>query len=135
MPRRHSMAIFASLLLFALAPWAHAADDVAAPPTDIDDSPAARETVEPHENSPDLKKEFGSLKDEERIEVRSYKRKDGATIQEYSVHGHVYMVRVQPKGGLPAYYLYDENGDGVFEKRLPGGYKRPSPPMWVIKRF
>ncbi|RMG92827.1 MAG: DUF2782 domain-containing protein [Zetaproteobacteria bacterium] len=129
------MAIFATALLLGLVSWAHAADDVVAPPANVDNSPAARETVQVQEDSPDLKKELGSLKDNERIEVRSYKRKDGATIQEYSVHGHVYMVKVQPKGGLPAYYLYDENGDGVFEKRLPGGYKRPSPPMWVIKRF
>ncbi|MBF0282740.1 MAG: DUF2782 domain-containing protein [Zetaproteobacteria bacterium] len=71
----------------------------------------------------------------DQVEVRSDTREDGSKITEYSVNGHTYMIRVEPMDGLPAYYLYDSNGDGVFEQRLPGGYKRTSPPMWVIKKF
>jgi len=69
------------------------------------------------------------------VEVRSFTREDKAVITEYARHGHVYRVKVQPAGGLPAYYLEDSNGDGVFNHRLPGDYKRLNPPMWVIKRF
>jgi len=69
------------------------------------------------------------------VEIRSYTREDKSKVTEYSKHGHVYMIKVQPAGGLPPYYLEDSNGDGHFNKRLPGGYERVSPPMWVIKRF
>ncbi len=68
-------------------------------------------------------------------EVRSFTRDDKAVITEYSRAGHVYMVKVQPAGGLPAYYLEDANGDGKMTRRLPGGYKHLEPPEWVIKKF
>ncbi len=129
---------FVQACLIALAliwPLAVQAADVPPPPAAVDDSPQARETIDATETPPNLNQEFEHLKDDERVEIYSYKRDDGATVEEYSVQGRVYMIKVQPKGGLPPYYLYDDNGDGVFEKRLPGGYKRPSPPMWVIKRF
>ena len=51
------------------------------------------------------------------------------------MNGRVYMIKVQPPGGLPPYYLYDTNGDGRFNRRLPGDYKMISPPTWVIHRF
>jgi len=70
------------------------------------------------------------------VDVRTYLREnDKAQITEYSSHGRVFSIKVQPPGGLPAYYLEDDNGDGTLNKRLPGGYKHISPPMWVIKRF
>jgi len=122
-------------LVLLIWPLGLQAAEAPPPPAAVDDSPQARETIEATEAPPNLNKEFEHLKDNERVEIHSYKRDDGATVEEYAVQGRVYMIRVQPKGGLPAYYLYDDNGDGVFERRLPGGYKRPSPPMWVIKRF
>jgi len=123
------------MLLMPAMPARLMAGDVPPPPTTIHDQPQARETVEPEESAPNLNKEFEHLKDDERVQIRAYTRDDGARIEEYAIHGHVYMVKVQPKGGMPAYYLYDQDGDGKFDQRLPGGYKRPSPPMWVIKRF
>jgi len=68
-------------------------------------------------------------------EVRSFTRKDKAVITEYSRGGHVYLMKVQPAGGLPAYYLEDTKGDGNMSRRLPGGYQHLEPPEWVIKRF
>ncbi len=112
-----------------------AEEDVLPPPTRIHDSEAARETVEVISEESDLNRELAAPEEMDGAEVRSYMRKDGAEITEYSIKGKVYMVRVQPTGNLPAYYLYDNDGDGLFEQRLPGGYKRPSPPMWVIKQF
>ncbi|MDX8406954.1 MAG: DUF2782 domain-containing protein [Mariprofundaceae bacterium] len=122
--------------LSACIAYAASADDVLPPPE-------AQETLASHqdahdtatEKAPDLNQEFKAPEKDENVEVRSYQRKDGATISEYASHGRVYMIKVQPQGGLPAYYLYDTNGDGEFERRLPGGYKRISPPSWVLKRF
>ncbi|RMH60718.1 MAG: DUF2782 domain-containing protein [Zetaproteobacteria bacterium] len=126
----------ALLLVLPLAiPCRLLAADAPPPPTTIHDQPQARETIEPEEHAPNLNREFEHLNDDERVQVHAYTRNDGARIEEYSIHGHVYMIKVQPAGGLPAYYLYDQDGDGTFDQRLPGGYKRPSPPMWVIKRF
>ena len=68
------------------------------------------------------------------IDIRSYSRQDGTKISEYSRHGRVYMIKVKPAGTLPAYYLYDNNGNGEFSRR-PGGYKPLSPPQWVLKEF
>jgi len=131
--------IFATCLVAVLvtAPSLYAEEDVLPPPTAIHDSDQARETIEADSGETDLNRELSApeSKGPDGSEVRSFTRSDGAEVTEYSVKGKVYMVRVQPMGNMPAYYLYDNNGDGVFEQRLPGGYKRPSPPMWVIKKF
>jgi len=130
----YPLALLSLLGLGAVPAVAKDNDAVMPPPSEVQDTPAARETAPAEEKAPNLGEELkGSGKDQQ-VEVYSYQRKDGAKIEEYSVQGKVYMVKVQPPGGLPPYYLYDRNGDGNFE-RLPGGYKRISPPMWVIKRF
>jgi len=67
-------------------------------------------------------------------EVRTYKNEYGATITEYKSSGKVWMIKVQPAGNFPAYYLYDNEGDGTFDRRIAGN-KQPSPPMWILKRF
>ncbi len=53
-----------------------------------------------------------------------------AKIEEYSVHGKVYMIKVTPTKGKP-YYLVDTRGDGQFSRQdnLDSGVR---PPMWVI---
>lgn len=61
------------------------------------------------------------------------KRKDGENeIEEYSINGEVYMVKVTPPSGKP-YYLHreDRNGDWVND-----GPTRPlSVPKWILFRF
>src|SRR5688500_19907951 len=42
---------------------------------------------------------------------------NGDVVQEYRQAGVVYMVRVQPRGGGPAYTLMDSNGDGRLDER------------------
>ncbi|MDX8392911.1 MAG: DUF2782 domain-containing protein [Mariprofundaceae bacterium] len=113
------------------------AESALPPPTEIQDGPAALETAErPTRNSgARLSEELSVPDDQSNVEVRSYKRKDGTKIEEYSHHGRVYMVKVTPSGGLPPYYLYDNNGDGEFARHLPGGAKGITPPEWVIQRF
>jgi len=131
-------AAFAAALLaslsFTMPALAADKDDVLPPPTEVHDSPAAQESVQTKEKAPNLSEELKGSDKGSQVEVYSYQRNDGATVEEYSLHGKVYMIKVQPAGGMPPYYLYDESGQGNFTQ-LPGGYKRPSPPTWVLKRF
>ncbi len=83
----------------------------------------------------DLKKELASeISQADPAEVRTYKSDDGSTVTEYKSAGRVWMIKVQPAGDFPAYYLYDDEGNGTFERHM-GGNKKLSPPMWIIKRF
>ncbi len=123
-------------MLTALTPALplQAADDALPPPTEVQNTPEARETVAPPADEDATASGALSTEGREDVEVRIVKRKDGATVREYSLHGHVFMVKVTPVVG-PSYYLYDSDGDGSFERRLPGGYRHITPPEWVIKRF
>lgn len=63
-------------------------------------------------------------------EVNIIKRKD-ATEEQYSVNGKVYAVKITPTSG-PAYYLIDNDGDGVFET-LDDDFQRDlTVPQWVL---
>lgn len=128
--------LFALTLLTAAIP-AHAADEALPPPQPgaATSQHSASDNAPAEESKPNLNKDLAPSKGKEEVKVRAYTRKDGTQVTEYSVRGQVYMVKVQPPGDLPPYYLYDDNGDGQFTRRLPGGYKPLSPPMWVIKRF
>ena len=55
------------------------------------------------------------------------------TIEEYRVHGKLYMVKVTPSHGVP-YYLLDENGTGKFTRHddLDNPVKVP---LWLILEF
>ncbi|MDQ6989887.1 MAG: DUF2782 domain-containing protein [Mariprofundaceae bacterium] len=68
------------------------------------------------------------------VQVQAYQHQNGATISEYRLHGKVWMIKIQPVGDFPAYYLYDPEGEGSFERRIAGN-TQPTPPMWVIKKF
>jgi len=117
---------------------AHAGDSVPPPPKHASSAHEHAADVEPidEESSFNLNKDLAPPKASDGVDVRTYLREnDKAQITEYSSHGRVFSIKVQPPGGLPAYYLEDDNGDGTFNKRIAGGYKRISPPMWVIKRF
>jgi hypothetical protein len=59
---------------------------------------------------------------------------EGQTIQEYRIRGKLYMVKITPKNA-PSYYLVDQDGDGLFEDRVPGGTTRISVPQWVIAEW
>jgi hypothetical protein len=110
------------------------AEDAVLPPPEVAEL-AAGEASEIRGKAPNLQKELKSPEEDEAIDIRSYQRKDGATITEYAVRGRVFKIKIQPTDGLPAYYLYARDGDGRFEQRLPGGGKRLSPPSWVLKEF
>ena len=132
-----SLPILFSLLsgLFFMPAFAMAGDDAMAPPKVITSVPATLGSVaEESESSPNLHDELGAPDEGAAVDIRSYQRKDGTTVTEYGAKGQVTHVKVQPPGGLPAYYLY-LNAEGQFERRLSGGGKRVIPPSWIIKEF
>lgn len=57
------------------------------------------------------------------------------TIEEYSLNGKVYMVKIQQKG-FPPYYLIDRDGDGRMDEQVSElmGPRAP-PPSWVFFRW
>jgi len=120
----------------ALTQLAHASNDVSPPPKHAPTSKHAAVESENLEETSNLTEALAPPTQNEGVDVRTYLREnDQSKITEYSSHGRVFRIKVQPPGGLPAYYLEDENGDGTLNKRFPGGYKHISPPMWIIKRF
>lgn len=57
------------------------------------------------------------------------------TIEEYSINGRVYMVKIHQKGS-PPYYLIDRDGDGRMDQQvseLVGN--NIAPPNWVLFRW
>lgn len=56
-----------------------------------------------------------TIQEDAQPDVQIIKR-DWATIEEYSVNGQVYAVKVTPARGAP-YYFYDVDGDGVLETK------------------
>jgi hypothetical protein len=62
------------------------------------------------------------------------KRQGKETREEYSIHGRVYMVKVQPAVG-PAYYLVDPNGQGQFSQQINDIKNPPPVPRWVLLRW
>lgn len=55
----------------------------------------------------------------------------GKMVHEYSVNGHVYMVKIQPVGDYPPYYLMDLDGDGTMDVRRAGPGDI-AVPQWVL---
>ena len=61
------------------------------------------------------------------------RQQDGDKVEEYRLHGKLYMVKVTPPHGVP-YYLVDDVGNGTLVKRDTIG-PNIKPPMWVIHSF
>lgn len=122
-------------LLMLAAPAVAAEADVPPPPEAAAEAPAEAGAADVRESAPNLNEELKAPGRDVAVDVRSYQRKDGATITEYAVRGRVYKIKVQPPGDLPPYYLYDREGNGKFEPQEHGLGKRLSPPTWVLKEF
>ncbi|WP_018233229.1 DUF2782 domain-containing protein [Thioalkalivibrio thiocyanodenitrificans] len=103
--------LLAALLLL---PGLAAAEDIPPPPPLLDDSEqVTREIMEPQV---------------------TIIRRDGEIIEEYRLHGQLYMVRVTPRTG-PPYYLVDTSGDGNLETRSHELDPRLMIPAWTILRW
>ncbi|MDD2893977.1 MAG: DUF2782 domain-containing protein [Halothiobacillaceae bacterium] len=57
------------------------------------------------------------------------------TIEEFRSQGRPYMIRVTPRGGLPPYYMVDNDGDGTLETRVNSPSNPPATPRWVLFRW
>ena len=59
----------------------------------------------------------------------------GQRIEEYTLNGRVYMVKITPVKG-PAYYYLDEDGDGALELRESDRKMNPVQPVyWKLKEW
>ena len=92
---------------------------------------AADEKTEAAPSSPPSSEaDQGGFKGEPQITIT---KKNDQTIEEYRMHGKLYMIKVTPKHGKP-YYLVDDRGDGKFSRQesLDFGLRVP---QWVIYKF
>ncbi len=67
------------------------------------------------------------------VEIRT---EENRVVEEYSIGGRVYMVKVTPSDGTPPYYYLDEDGDG--ELRLQPGDEAMNPvrpAYWKVKEW
>jgi hypothetical protein len=63
------------------------------------------------------------------------REEDERRIEEYSINGRIYMVKVTPKGGLPYYYI-DTDGDGQLELDMTRQPMEPVQPVyWKVKEW
>ena len=66
------------------------------------------------------------------MEIR---KEEDRLIEEYSLNGRVYMVKVTPQKGAPYYYM-DEDGDGVLELQQGDEHMNPVRPVyWKVKEW
>lgn len=120
--------------LLAAAPGLLIANDGVMPPPQASEQSASLDRiVEKNQSLPNLRDEL-MPNDDSAVDIRSYQRKDGTTVTEYGAKGQVFRLKVQPPGGLPAYYL-ERNADGRFERRLTGNSTRITPPSWILQEF
>ena len=76
-----------------------------------------------------------ALSDQEGIEPEvNIIQRDDETVEEYSINGQVYMIRVTPKKG-PVYYLIDSDGDGTLDSSPTEIEPRLLIPSWVLFRW
>lgn len=48
------------------------------------------------------------------VNIRANTKRDDVELKEWRVNGKVMALRVEPKNGMPAYYLTDPDGDGIY---------------------
>lgn len=107
------LALLATLVVAAQEPDPSAEDPAAPPPLPLPPK-LTDELVEPS------------------VQIR---REEDRMIEEYSINGRVYMVKVTPSKG-PAYYYFDEDGDGQLELHPGDEAMNPvRPAYWKIKEW
>lgn len=70
--------------------------------------------------------------DEPTVQIR--RDEEGKLIEEYSLDGRIYMVKVTPENA-PPYYLLDTDGDGTLERDKTGLGPGISPVYWKLKEW
>lgn len=75
------------------------------------------------------------LTDESVEPTVNIRREEDRMVEEYSIHGRVYMVKITPNRGAP-YYYFDEDGDGQLELHPGDEAMNPVRPVyWKVKEW
>lgn len=124
--------LFAALCTATGMAWAQdqERDPAAPPPIPPIDAPR----VAPDQDVPIPPK---VLDERDRLEptVEISRDADNNVVEEYSLDGRVYMVKITPKVGLPYYYL-DDDGDGQLELTERDRAANPVKPVyWKVKEW
>ncbi|NNE06895.1 MAG: DUF2782 domain-containing protein [Xanthomonadales bacterium] len=115
-------------VLLGLAAGIHAQEPAA--PDSGSDKPAA--PVEDIAAPPPIPPKITGEEVEPSVVIR---RQEDKLVEEYSINGRVYMVKVTPDKGLPYYYL-DEDGDGMLELQPGDDALNPvRPAYWKVKEW
>jgi len=111
--------LFLALLVFKLPFMAEAGEPSKITPTDL----------QPLEDIPPPAISNDQNADEPEITIV---KKNGESIEEYRVHGQLYMMKITPAHGAP-YYMHKEDQNGGW---LNDGPNQPlSIPKWTLFRF
>jgi hypothetical protein len=90
-------------------------------PSDLEPLPEPPPAPEGYEPDPEIEPQVTITKRGEDI------------VEEYSVNGQVYMMKVTPPNGVP-YYLSKDSADGGWQP-MDGPGEHYSMPSWVLFRF
>lgn len=75
------------------------------------------------------------LTDESVEPTVNIRREEERMVEEYSINGRVYMVKITPNRGAP-YYYFDEDGDGQLELHPGDEAMNPvRPAYWKVKEW
>ena len=107
---------------------------LAAPAAAQSTQPSNLQEAPPPPELPELALESPNAEDPLLEEPQVVIKKRGEDrIEEYSLNGRIYVIKITPRIGFP-YYLIDDTGDGTYIRDgvLEDGIR---PPMWVIYQF
>ncbi len=75
------------------------------------------------------------IRDEDVTPTVTIRAQEEGLVEEYSLNGRVYMVKITPEKGPPYYYL-DTNGDGQLELQPGDEAMNPVRPVyWKVKEW
>jgi len=74
------------------------------------------------------------VQDEQVEPTVTIREEEEGRVEEYSLNGQVYMVKITPKVGAPYYYI-DTDGDGNLETAPSKGLEPVHPVYWKVKQW
>lgn len=135
--RRASHLLWVTALLWGLPQGAQAAEE-----ENVSRVPERREEIDPAGHPlPQKGNVVGEFREDATKEIagpetviRLYEDSSGNRVREFIINGFTFQIEVLPYGGIP-YYLFDTDGDGLFEVRTHADEPRLVVPQWILFRF